>query len=282
MLTKEWNQYGYNPQLDLEFYRAVCIQHGFPLHMHDYYVICFIEQGLQSFSHHRIKHLTPPGGLIVLNPGDDHTGEPADNKGFEYRALYPTPRHMEEAVFEMTGVTGKLPMFSNVRIDDPELVKSFRALHLSLNRETAPIERESLLITALTQLIMRYSEIYAPSITVKKDHHAVQQACRYMHDHAAEGLTLTEIAKQVGLSRFYFLRVFRDEIGMPPHAYLESVRINKSKQLLETGLPLNQIAIETGFSDQSHFTNCFKRQLGVTPGQYLLEIKNRYKFFLVL
>ncbi len=276
MLAKEWSQYGFNPQLNLEFYQATCIKKGFPLHMHEHYVVCFIEQGLQSFVHHKVKHLTPPGGLIVLNPGDDHTGEPADNNGFKYRALYPTLSHMREAVSEITGNHEKLPFFMNVRIDDPELVRAFYALHLSLTREINPLECESLWITALSQLIIKHADIHAPAEVSKKEHRAVQTACSYIREHLAEGFNLTALAEQVGLSRFYFLRVFRDEIGVPPHTYLESVRIGKAKQLLESGISLNDTALELGFSDQSHFTNSFKRFIGITPGQYMLEIRSKY------
>jgi AraC-like DNA-binding protein len=243
--------------------------------MHDYYVVCFIEQGLQSFSHHKVKHLTPPGGLIVLNPGDDHTGEPADNNGFRYRALYPTLSHMQEAISEITENQEQPPFFADVRIDDPELVQSFRALHLSLTHEKTPIECESLFITALSQLILKHSQINAPMERSKKEHRAVQTACCYIHEHMTEGFNLTTLAGQVGLSRFYFLRVFCDEIGMPPHTYLESIRISKAKQLLESGMPINHTALELGFSDQSHFTNSFRRFIGTTPGQYMSEIKNR-------
>jgi AraC-like DNA-binding protein len=258
----------------VELYQAVCIKHGFPLHMHDYYVICFVEQGLQSFSHRKMKHLTPPGGLILLNPGDDHTGEPADDYGFEYRALYPTISHMQEAMFELTGKRQNSPFFPNVRIDDPELTGYLRALHLSLINKATPVELESLFLMVLTKLIIQHAEIHPTIHAPKKEHRAVQQACQYIHNHTPEGITLTELAEYVGLSRYYLLRVFREEIGMPPHAYLESVRISKAKQLLEQGLSLTQVAIELGFSDQSHFTNCFKRFIGVTPGQYAQEIKN--------
>lgn len=273
MEKKEWSKLWYNRQLGLELYQAVCIKRGFPLHMHDYYVICFVEQGLQSFSHRKMKHLTPPGGLILLNPGDDHTGEPADDYGFEYRALYPTKAHMEEAIFELTGKHQKRPFFPSVRIDDPELSGYVRALHLSLINETPPIEQESLFLMVLTKLIMEHAEMHPKTQAPKKERYVVQQACGYIHDHASEGITLTELAEHVGLSRYYLLRVFREAMGMPPHTYLESVRISKAKQLLEVGLPLTQVAMELGFSDQSHFTNCFKRFIGVTPGQYVQEIK---------
>jgi len=274
MGLKEWSKLWYNPQLDLELYQAACIKRCFPLHMHNYYVFCFVEKGLQSFSHRKEKYLTPPGGLILLNPGDAHTGEPADEYGFEYRAIYPKIFHMQEAAFELTGKWQNFPFFPKVRVDDPELAGYVRALHLSLIDEMPPITRVSLFLMVLTKAIMQYAEMNSTASVPGKERYAVKQACQYIQDHATEGITLTEVAEHVSLSRYYFLRVFREEVGMPPHAYLESVRIGKAKQLLEKGLSLNQVAHESGFSDQSHFTNRFKRFIGVTPGQYMQEIRN--------
>ena len=55
---------------------------------------------------------------------------------------------------------------------------------------------------------------------------------------------------------------------MPPHAYLESVRIRRAQQLIRAGKPLVEVTVEVGFSSQSHLTHRFKQIIGVTPGQY--------------
>lgn len=273
METREWNKLWYHPQLNIESYQAVCIKRGFPLHMHDYFVICLIEEGMQKFIHRKINYLTPPGGLIILNPEDAHTGEPADEYGFEYRALYPTVAHMQEAIHELTGKWQNPPYFSRVRIDDAELSAAVRALHVSLITETLPIERETLFLTVITKLVTQYAHQHLTPLAPKKERAAINKACCFIHDHVSKGITLTGLANHVGLSRYYFLRVFREEMGMPPYTYLESVRISRAKQLLEKGATLTDAAMELGFSDQSHFTNCFKRFIGITPGQYALEIK---------
>jgi AraC-like DNA-binding protein len=96
----------------------------------------------------------------------------------------------------------------------------------------------------------------------------VQQARRAIEENYAEGISLSQLAEHVSLSPYYLLRVFRAEVGMPPHAYLESVRIRRAQQLLEAGRPLAQVAADTGFSSQSHFTRRFKQVIGVPPGQY--------------
>ncbi len=66
MQTKEWAILKHNPQLDVEFMHAQYVQHAYPRHSHDYYVVSLIERGRQSFSHQGAKHTTPPGGVILF------------------------------------------------------------------------------------------------------------------------------------------------------------------------------------------------------------------------
>ena len=76
----------------------------------------------------------------------------------------------------------------------------------------------------------------------------------------------------MALSPYYLLRAFRAEVGMPPHAYLESIRIRRAQRLIEAGQPLAEVAAEMGFSSQSHLTQRFKQIIGVTPGQYARQL----------
>jgi AraC-like DNA-binding protein len=95
-----------------------------------------------------------------------------------------------------------------------------------------------------------------------------------MEDCFAEGLTLNQLAQHVGLSPYYFLRVFRAEVGMPPYAYLESVRIRHAQHMIKTGKSLAEVALEVGFSSQSHMTRLFKKIIGTTPGQYAQQVRS--------
>jgi AraC-like DNA-binding protein len=88
-----------------------------------------------------------------------------------------------------------------------------------------------------------------------------------------QGISLTQLADHVSLSPYYLLRVFRAEVGMPPYTYLESVRIRHAQRLIEAGIPLAEVAVEVGFSSQSHLTRRFKQIIGVTPGQYAQQLR---------
>src|SRR3546814_9283188 len=83
-----------------------------------------------------------------------------------------------------------------------------------------------------------------------------------------QDLTLTELAESAGFSRFHFLRAFRREVGVTPHAYLTGRRIAAAKRLLDGDQALSEVALACGFYDQSHFSRSFKGCSGVTPGQY--------------
>ena len=272
MYSGDCSKLWHNPELDIELYHAVCIKKRFPSHMHEHYVICIIENGYQTFTHRKTKFKTSPGDIILLNPGDDHTGEPADETGFEYRALYPGIKHIQDISHELTGINNKSVDFTKLIIQDKVLTSHIQNLHHSLTDQSHAIKQETLFFSVLNSLISGYTDMHNFVIQPNKEKAAVKKAGNYIYDHLNENITLTDIAEHVGLSRYYLLRTFHNEKGMPPHSYMESLRISKSKELLEKKMPLSRVAMDLGYSDQSHFTNTFKRVMGITPGQYVKAV----------
>jgi AraC-like DNA-binding protein len=272
MHTQEWTKIAHHPRLDVELLHAYYVQHAYPRHSHDYYVISLIAGGRQSFTHQGTKHRTPPGGLILINPGAVHTGEAADAQGFELRALYPSTSLMETAVFELTGRRA-LPFFKEVRVDHPWATNGISSLHKTILDGAGMLESESRLLWMMTQLIKHYADIGSSERHLGKEKRAIRQVRHYIEEHFAENVSLHRLAQHVSFSPYYLLRAFRAEVGMPPYAYLESVRIRHTQRLIKAGMPLAEVAAEVGFSSQSHMTRQFKKIIGVTPGQYAQHIR---------
>ena len=91
----------------------------------------------------------------------------------------------------------------------------------------------------------------------------------YVLAHLAENVSNRVLAELVGLSAFYFSRAFKQTAGMPPHRFLLQSRVERVKQLLlESDLPLAQIAVSAGFADQSHCTRRFHELVGITPSRF--------------
>ena len=272
---KQWTKFWHNPQLDVGLLQAHFTHHAYPRHSHDYYVICVVEQGLQSFTYGGTKYFTPPGGIILLNPDAVHTGEPAHKQGFKMRSLYPTTAHMQQAVFELTGRHQEIPFFSKARVDNWSLANDILVLHQALTDGASDLECEARFSWVLTQLIKQYADLDIEEQGLGQERKAIRQARHYIDENFAQGISLTQLAEIVALSPYHLLRVFRTEVGMPPHAYQESVRIRQAQQLLEAGKPLVEVAVDVGFSSQSHLTHRFKQIIGTTPGYYAQQLKNQ-------
>ncbi|MET0535471.1 MAG: AraC family transcriptional regulator [Steroidobacter sp.] len=98
---------------------------------------------------------------------------------------------------------------------------------------------------------------------------ALNRACSYIAENLGERFTLDDLARQAGVSRFHFARLFRVSTGDSPMAYLLKSRIERAKQLLlQNQRPVCEIAAVLGFCDQSHLTRTFRRLTGLTPREF--------------
>jgi AraC family transcriptional regulator len=98
---------------------------------------------------------------------------------------------------------------------------------------------------------------------------ALGRVREYIDDHLGERISLGELAREAGVSRFHFARQFRLSTGESPMEHLRRVRIERSKSILQTrNATIAEVAARLGFSDQSHFTRIFGRLVGVSPGSF--------------
>ena len=94
----------------------------------------------------------------------------------------------------------------------------------------------------------------------------------YIDRHLENALSVQELASHLGRSTSYFARSFRSSVGLAPHAYVMRRRLLRAQELLEsTDLPLIDIALATGFADQSHFCRRFHQMMGMSPRTFRLQ-----------
>jgi AraC-like DNA-binding protein len=94
----------------------------------------------------------------------------------------------------------------------------------------------------------------------------------YIDLHLEKGLSVEELASHLGISPSYFARSFRSSVGLAPHAYVMRRRLLRAQELLaKTDLPLIDIALATGFADQSHFCRRFHEMMGMPPRTFRLQ-----------
>ena len=255
------------PCLDnLELFRAKSIRHSYSRHMHEAYSIGVIEAGVGGTFYKGNVHLSPAGSIVLMNPGDVHTGFSASAEPLSYRMLYVNPALMHRLVGD---VPAKESLhFTGPVIHDQKLAWQLRDFHSITELSEMTLELEVLFDEAISAIISAYGNVYGPNHPIGKEHRAIRQIKMYLQENYVENITLEQLATLSDLNRSYLIRVFRDEVGLPPYAYLTQVRVEKAKRLLIQGQPLSQVALAVGFADQSHLTRLFKRIVGITPGRY--------------
>jgi AraC-like DNA-binding protein len=167
-----------------------------------------------------------------------------------------------------------LPFFKQPVLHDPYIAGLLRRAHVASEEHASALERESRLLWSIAHLVARYADDPPAMQMLTPERERVKKVRAYIDEHYAENVSLDRLAALVNLSPFHLLRMFRKEVGLPPHAYLTQVRVRQAQQLLTIGTPIGLAAADVGFADQSHLTKHFKRFVGVTPGQYAPQRKN--------
>jgi AraC-like DNA-binding protein len=96
----------------------------------------------------------------------------------------------------------------------------------------------------------------------------IRQSAAFMKKYHAEKIELEDIAAAAFMSRFYYIRIFKQIYGVTPRQYLKDLRISKAKELLQKGLPVTQVCIDVGYKSLSTFSNAFKRGTWYSPSVY--------------
>ncbi len=237
--------------------------------LHEGLMIGLVERGVVEASYRGVSHRLERGALIVVQPEQVIGFDPIPSASEPSRICVHCPVEVLQNVMNEIGVQGyATPIFSEFVRVDPSLAAWVRDFQRSLERRASLLERTSRFHELLTGVVRAYASPPPASLERGPEPTLVRRIRDYLDEHHAENVTLDELARMVGLSAFHLNRVFRREVGVPPHAYQTQARIKRGKILLAQGIPIARAAVEVGFFDQSHFTYHFKRLLSFTPATY--------------
>src|SRR4051812_11833632 len=146
-----WTRVGIGAGRPLDLMTARFSEHRYAPHCHEEYAVGVCTDGLETIRYRGERHLAGPGSIVVLAPGEMHTGGPAAEEGFAYRVLYPAPPLLGEGVVDR-------PHFREPVIEDPELAAAIGRVPAGISRSRDPIEAESRLPWLLTALARRHAQ----------------------------------------------------------------------------------------------------------------------------
>jgi AraC-like DNA-binding protein len=243
--------------------RASFADHAFERHSHDCFALGATTHGIQRFRCKGRQYDSRPGDLVLFNPDDDHDGRPGTADGFRYTIWY-----VPEALVTASLADDGGAYFARPHVADHGMAEAFQALSTSVtDAPSESLRAESLMSAFLRTMLGRHGERRHATSAVHLDAGAAALACArdYLRTCYANDVTVSELAAVAGLSRAHLTRAFGAAFHMPPHVYLNAVRVSEAQKRIRLGMPLATVALECGFADQSHFTRRFKGSVGVTP-----------------
>jgi AraC-like DNA-binding protein len=251
-------------------------RHAFPRHTHEQFGIGVIHRGAQKSLSGRGMVEAGPGDAITVNPGEVHDGAPIGDAGRSWRMLYFDPPLIADAARDISqGRTGTFE-FTRPVIGDTRIATGFGALFSAVTAgwksadeptpagAEASVAREETMLMLLAE-VMRDGNGFAPDRSIPAP---ISAARSLIDDDPAAAITLADLARESGLSRFQVLRGFVRATGLTAHAYILQRRIAAARRLIAQGRPLAEAALDSGFADQSHMTRMFARTYGISPGAY--------------
>jgi AraC-like DNA-binding protein len=249
----------------VEALHATFVDHAYRPHSHPTWTIAVVEAGAARFSVETTRQRAAAGELFVLEPDAVHTGMAAVPEGWTYKVLYLEPG----LVGEWAQSDGRTPRAARWVVFRDRLLRArLQAAHAAFAGGEAGLAVEVPVVEAVTALRPHLRPLPEERLRHRAEHAAVRRAVALLRERWNERVSLAELSAGAGLSPFELARRFREQTGLPPHAFQLDLRIARARALLAAGHPPAAVAAVCGFADQPHLTRAFKRAVGVTPARY--------------
>lgn len=246
-------------------------------HSHDFLEIAFVLSGTGNYRIEDKIYGVQEGDLLIINPGVKH------------QALLRPDSEVPATEFFVGCSDIRFKGWPDNYLPVPdggymihttgELRQRFFKICSSMEAENAVCRqgRYFMLKSYLMQMILLVIREQCEPVKVAKGYsfesagkkYVVEQMVNYFEDHYSEKISLDQIAENMYLSPFYISRIFKSETGDTPIRHLINIRLEKAKELLESGdqRSIQEVAASVGYEDVYHFSKLFKKHYGITPTQ---------------
>ncbi|RFB92734.1 AraC family transcriptional regulator [Rhizobium leguminosarum bv. trifolii] len=238
--------------------------HSFSRHTHEQFGIGLVSSGAQKSLSGRGMVEAAAGDIITVNPNEVHDGAPI-GEARSWRILYFDPEIVAGLSREVSNGGAGRSEIPHPVIRNRAIAARFETLFGAVTEaKTDGMLREQLLLQLVADVMReRGGSDERPPVPA-----SIRAARDLIDDDPLAAVSLADLSRESGLSRFQVLRGFARATGLTPHAYLVQARIHIARRLIAQGMPLAEAAFASGFADQSHMTRVFVRKYGLSPRLY--------------
>ncbi len=266
--TKFWKP---NIKEDMLFFKGHFNTFEFDKHAHEELTITMVNSGKMRAFLDGFSHSLSESAILTINPDSIHACRSEFEDGYSYTSLYFNEKHLKELAKNEFGASDIY--FKSSILEDKQIYqKLFYLIKENEANNISKLEFESGLIESLKDIFKSTSN-NIEEIPLSSHDTLIKKAKEYISDNYSLNISLDDLSNTLDISKYHFLRIFKENVHLSPHNYLMNRRLEKAKQFLRDGNSIIETAYNCGFNDQSHLSRRFKASTGVTPGNY-------QKFFL--
>lgn len=234
-------------------------------HTHHFTELFYIVRGKGAFMLPDEEILVQENDLVVINPNVEHTEKSNEQDSLEYIALgiegltfsLPIDHERKTDLFTYRGNQTDILFYLNKLLQEVQYQKE----------EYEVICRN--IISIIISKLRRAKNVKVEKNTSKRMNQSVAFVKHYISQNFRDPITLDLLATIGNINKYYLVHIFKENLDITPIGYLNQIRIDEAKILLETtNLTLAEISHIIGFSSQSFFSQVFRRETGLTPSKY--------------
>ncbi len=234
------------------------------------YSTAFHMVGRSEWTTGRARWTSEPGTVSVKIPGEVYAERTRDGRA-EFQVVLFDAALVDDARAALDRPV-IAPRENAIDGDDPR-AQPLAELHRQLLDNGDDASLEQTVCTALAAFVELACAPCGTRFTRSAWSVAVARARALLDERLTETVGLDELAAHARLDKFRLCRAFRDEVGLPPHAYVTHRRVSLAQDLLARGVSQAEVATSVGLYDQSQLHRHFKRIIGVTPGAYARAVR---------
>ena len=253
---------------------------GVPVHQHDFYEVYYFIGGSVEYSVEGRTYELKSGDLLLINPLELHQPRIAHNQqDYERIVLWINKNYLSELCFNKTSLTrcfdSSQPDHSNL-LRPSKIQQTYISAMLDelITENTSDgyaveIASEAILLRFLVELNRL---TITSSMNIKKEEVSssiIPDVLEYINNHFCEKLTLSGIADEFFVSKYYLSHAFNNVVGTSVHRYIVLKRLIHAKQMLLSGIRSTTAATNCGFNDYAGFYRAFTAEYGVTPTEFV-------------
>lgn len=254
--------------------------HSVKTHWHNEIEIIVIKKGEGIISVDLTPYFVKSGDIVFVTSGQLHSIEQKETSSMEYENILFKPSLLKSAGQDFCNDNFIKPFFSGKLKLSPVIAPAchyhaeFSALIEKIDTlcDSRPYGYQLAIKGYLFQIfyvLLSNCEKVKKTPGNKKSLEKMKLILTYLSEHYQNPITIEEIANHCFYSKSYFMKFFKETMGMGFIQYLNDYRLDiAAKLLLDTSENILDIAVQTGFDNLSYFNRCFKKKYGISPGKY--------------